>query len=109
VAALPGAKPKFAFPRGREKQATLVEAPAAEHAPRFQALDEAKSVLGVDADLVFRPARNGRLSEPPDHPARGANASRALWSFKDRGSKNGPGLQARPCRPGPVVPARKAR
>jgi hypothetical protein len=42
----------------------LVEAPAAEHASHFQTLDGTKSVLGVDANLVFSPAHNGRLPAP---------------------------------------------
>jgi hypothetical protein len=61
AAVLPGPEAELAIPRGREKQAAPVEAPAAEHAPHFQAPDRTKSVLGVDADLVFHPTHACRL------------------------------------------------
>jgi hypothetical protein len=78
VAGLPGAEAELALPRGREKQAALVEAPAAEHASHFQPLDSTKSVLGVDANLVFHPAHNGRL---PAAPATSASCGGAPLSI----------------------------
>jgi hypothetical protein len=82
VAALPGAEAEFALPRGREKQAALVKAPAAEHASHFQALDGTKSILGVYANLVFGLAHNRRL--PVYRPPAGTSpatvvASSELW------------------------------
>jgi hypothetical protein len=61
VTALASSEAELALPRGGEEQATPIEAPAAEHAPHFQAVDGAKCVLGVDANLVFGLAHNGRL------------------------------------------------
>ena len=62
VTALASAEAKLTLPRGCKQQAAPVEAPAAEHASHLQALDGAKSVLGVDADLVLGPAHRPQVT-----------------------------------------------
>jgi hypothetical protein len=73
VTALACAEAELALPRGREQQAALVEAPAAEHAPHLQALDSTKGILSVDANLVFGLAHSGRLQ-----PTSGTQSQRQL-------------------------------